>query len=349
MAHIECVSSFHPLTTQLTPKPKLHPMPPLIQPGGVLRRMHVRYTARRKLALLTMAKHLQDEECILLRKSTEHVQVSALLLTRWTELLSLGNNPIKALLKTTKKSIHPSPLGQLKPLEEALLRYIFKQRKQGIKISILSIVVVASNLSTNFGEKDFVARCSAVKQFVRAHSVVYQMGMHICQHKSEEVEAEASNFMCLIHPLLFGPHRDRRFILNMDQMLVNFLMSTKKTLELVGKKTIHIRTSTNNTRRATVAVTIAGDGTVLPLTIIFKGKHDGHIAQLKFATYPAGHHYCCQDAVWMDKHVMLAWVEEVLAPYVATAPDDIIPLLMLDSYQCHMMASVVYKIQEFVG
>ncbi len=43
---------------------------------------------------------------------------------------------------------------------------------------------------------------------------------------------------------------------------------------------------------------------------------------------------------------MLAWVEEVLAPYVATAPEDIILLLILDSYQCHMMASVVYKIQE---
>ncbi len=47
----------------------------------------------------------------------------------------------------------------------------------------------------------------------------------------------------------------------------------------------------------------------------------------------------------MDEQVMLTWVEEVLAPYVATAP-EIILLLILDSYQCHMMASVVYKIQE---
>ncbi len=116
----------------------------------------MRYTARCKLALLTMAKHLQDEEGILLRKSAEHVQVSALLLTRWVELFSLGNDPIKALLKTKKKSIHPGPLGQLKPLEEALLRYIFEQREQGIEISILSIVVVVSNLSTEFGEKDIL-------------------------------------------------------------------------------------------------------------------------------------------------------------------------------------------------
>jgi hypothetical protein len=62
------------------------------------------------------------------------------------------------------------------------------------------------------------------------------MGTHICQRKPEEVEAEASNFMLLIHPLLFGPHCDRRFILNMDQTPVYFLMSSEKTLKLVGKK-----------------------------------------------------------------------------------------------------------------
>ncbi len=137
-------------------------MPRLAQPGGALRQMRVRYTARRKLALLTMAKCLWDEEGISLRKSAEHVQVSAGLLVKWKECFSLGNDPIKALLKTKKKSIHPGPLGQLKPLKEALLNYIFEKREQGIKISTLAIVVVASNLSTKFGKKNFVPRCSAL-------------------------------------------------------------------------------------------------------------------------------------------------------------------------------------------
>jgi hypothetical protein len=136
-------------------------------------------------------------------------------------------------------------------------------------MSILSIVMLVSNLSTAFGKKDFVARCSAVKRFVRAHLLIYQMGTHVCQHKPEEVEAEASNFMRLIRPLLFGPHRNQRFILNMDQTPVYFLMSTKKTLELVGKKTIHVRTSMNDTRRATVAVTILSDSTLLLSTNFF--------------------------------------------------------------------------------
>jgi hypothetical protein len=49
-----------------------------------------------------MMKPHQDKEGIFLRKSAEHVQVSALLLTRWAEHFSLGNNPIKAMLKKKK-------------------------------------------------------------------------------------------------------------------------------------------------------------------------------------------------------------------------------------------------------
>jgi hypothetical protein len=99
-------------------------------------------------------------------------------------------------------------------------------------------------------------------------------------------------------------------------------------LEMVGVSTIHIRGLSNNIKRATMAVTIAGDSMPLLSTIIFKWKHNVRIAQTEFATYPASHHYCCQDAVRMDKQVKLAWVEEVLAPLIATAHKEIIPLLI---------------------
>ncbi len=43
---------------------------------------------------------------------------------------------------------------------------------------------------------------------------------------------------------------------------------------------------------------------------------------------------------------MLKWIDEVLAPHVATAPPGIVPLLFLDSFTVHMMGSVINKIQE---
>ncbi len=152
--------------------------------------------------------------------------------------------------------------------------------------------MVASNLSTKFGKKDFAVRCSTIKHFVRAHSLVYRMGTHVCQRKPEEVEVEASNYMHLIRPLLFGPHCNWNFILNMDLTLVYFLMSMKKTLELVGKKTIYIRTWTNDTRQATAAVTIADDGMVLPSTINLRGNmtgafHDQSLQRTRQATITA--------------------------------------------------------------
>jgi hypothetical protein len=105
------------------------------------------------------------------------------------------------------------------------------------------------------------------------------MGTHESQHKPEEVQEEAADYMRLIRPFLVGNHRDLRFILNMDQTPVYFSMNSKSTLEIIGKKTIHIRTSTNDTKRTTVAVTIAGDGTVLPSVVVFKGKANGRIAK----------------------------------------------------------------------
>ncbi len=41
-----------------------------------------------------------------------------------------------------------------------------------------------------------------------------------------------------------------------------FSMNPSTTLAEIGTKTVHIRSSTNDTKRATVAVTIAADGTV---------------------------------------------------------------------------------------
>ncbi len=173
-----------------------------------------------------------------------------------------------------------------------------------------------------------------MQRFLRAHSIVYRMGTHVSQHNPEEVAREAADFMSLMRPIVTGPHCDRRFILNMDQTPVYYSMSKKRTLV------------TNDTKRATITVTIAADGTLLPSTMIFKGKRDGQIAKSELKTLSTIHHYKCQDNAWMDEDVMLTWVTDILQPYVEEAPENIIPLLILDSYRCHMMASVVTQIEE---
>ena len=67
------------------------------------------------------------------------------------------------MLKSKKKVNCAGPLGQLKPLKNSLLRYVFEQCEQGINVSILALVVKALSLLPIFNEKHFVARVSAVK------------------------------------------------------------------------------------------------------------------------------------------------------------------------------------------
>jgi hypothetical protein len=260
--------------------------------------MHVRYTAHRILGLLTAAERLQHEKGMTIRNAAEELLVAHSLIVKWKKQQCAGGGacPIMAMIKSMKKAAHAGLLGQLKSIEQDLLRTLFEYREQGVEVNTFLVVVQASSLSPEFKAKNFTARCSTAERFMRAHSFVYRMGTHKTQRKPEEVEGEAKDYMRLIGPFVIGSHRDPRFVLNMDQTPVYFSMNSKRTYELIGKKTILIRTPTNDTNRATVAVTIAGDGTVLPSVVVFKGK-------AKFSMFPASHHYHCQDATWMDETV----------------------------------------------
>jgi hypothetical protein len=97
--------------------------------------------------------------------------------------------------------------------------------------------------------------------------------------------------MDLMRQIVEGPHRNRHIIINMDQTPVYFTMNAKRMLEVIGVKTVHICTSTNDTKCATVAVTITGSGAVLRSMVIFKGKPNGRITKTEFANYPTTHQW----------------------------------------------------------
>ena len=69
-------------------------------------------------------------------------------------------------------------------------------------------------------------------------------------------------------------------IINMDQSPIPYLYHSNRTLEIKGMKTVHIRASTVDTKRVTLAVTVDVSGKMLPPMLIFKGATNGHIANL---------------------------------------------------------------------
>ena len=85
-----------------------------------------------------------------------------------------------------------------------------------------------------------------------------------------------------------------------------------------GMKTVHVRASTANTKRVTLAVTVKASGKILLPMLIFKGATNGCIANCEFGTYPDCGHYCCQKKAWMDEEMMHKWIDLVLVPWGQT-------------------------------
>ncbi len=196
-------------------------MPHVLQPGGGGGKMRVRYTARRKRSLIATSKRMIAEG-MTLRAAAEELCVRVANLLRWT-LQGMGEiDLLEKILRSKKRAAHTGPSGQLKAIENELLRYFFEQREQGVEIKVFTVVLRASFLSPEFREKSFTGRCSCVKRFMRAHSFAYRMGTHTSQRPPAEVEGEASDFMRFVRVIVSGANRDRRFILNMDQTPVYF-------------------------------------------------------------------------------------------------------------------------------
>jgi hypothetical protein len=185
-----------------------------------------------------------------------------------------------------------------------------------------------------------------IPRFLKKYSIVHRLGTKVSQHPPAEAIQEAMEFQQFIKPMLLGPERDLHFIINMDQTPVYFLMHPTRMLEVLGKITVAIRTTLSDTKHATVALTITAAGDQSVPMVVYKGTENGHIKQCKLALHDPTCIYKTQADAWMDKRVMLRWVEDVLAPNISLAPPTIVPLILLDLYQCHIMALVVNVIQD---
>ena len=83
-----------------------------------------------------------------------------------------------------------------------------------------------------------------------------------------------------------------------------------------------------------VAATVTASGKMLKPLAVLKGKPGACIETREFLTYPANNAYDCQQTAWMDERVMLLWVRRtILKPFIEDCPDNIQPLMLLDSYK----------------
>jgi hypothetical protein len=151
-------------------------------------------------------------------------------------------------------------------------------------VSVLMVMRRAKQILPQFALKSRVAQCHSALRFVRSQGLVFCLGTIESQRSPAETAAEALDYtMNVAHPKVVdqpGQHQD--FILNMDQIPVPFTYNSRKTLEIVGRRTVHVRKSTNYTKRATFATTVTASGKILKPLLICKGACNGRIVQANF-------------------------------------------------------------------
>ena len=241
---------------------------------------------------------------------------------------------------------HRGPAGYLDDIQEELIAFVTDWRDRGMPVTRFALVRKIGQLKPEFFEKTSTARLICVLRFLFTNNLVHRVATHTAQRPPDKVHKDAKSHLVLAVPKCVGPTRDPRFVLNMDQ--TNSKLggnSPSHTINQRGACIINMRTGTDDSKRCTVTLTVSASGEMQTQMVVYQGTKHGRIATCEIRDHPQGMKYAMQPKAWFDEATMLDWVDDVLKPYVATAPVGIIPILFLDSFKVHLLGSVADAIQ----
>jgi hypothetical protein len=110
------------------------------------------------------------------------------------------------------------PVGQLESVQDQLHAWLFEKREKGMAISITHVVWKAQKfIGPEFTTKSFNAKFCPTKRWLRRFAYVYRMQTNEATRAPAVVAGEALAFLLATRPSLVSPHRDKRYIFNMDQ------------------------------------------------------------------------------------------------------------------------------------
>ena len=288
--------------------------------GTPLKKKRRKWTNRQKLKFVQKVEEL-IEQGLSQTQACKQLNIPAQQLRQWKKQVEqLADSRPDAM--TTCDGMP----GFLEQVNDELVSYVFELREMGIPVRNNMIRLKGIELKPEFGNKSRNAQEKVVERWVKKSPFVRRMGTGESQRNPKEIVADAMEFIeNTVRPKIAAPNRHEDYIINMDQTPVYFSMESKKTLEVLGAKTVNIRVGTTDTKRCTYAAAITASGLQLQPYIIFKGTTHGKIAKKEIPKYDKTMLYATQKKAWMDELCMLDWVDRVLAPHLEQAPSWVAP------------------------
>ena len=304
------------------------------------------YSLREKALVLSLVEEKMKDESISLARAASAFNVPVCSIYRWRANASLPDLSDASSAFADKAKNHHGPEGFLEDIKEELVTFVTEWRDRGLPVSRFAVLQKATQYKPEFADKTLPARYMIISRFLHQNNLVHRLATHTSQKPPEAACEDARSYLKLVRPMLVGRTRDPRWTINMDQTNQFYGSSPKSTIEVRGQRTVNMRKGANDSHRCTVALTVTSAGNFLTPYIVYKGVEGGTIDQRELPHHPTGAIYTVQKKAWFDERVMLHWVAHVLAPYVATAPVGIIPILFLDSFKVHLLGSVANAIQN---
>jgi hypothetical protein len=158
-------------------------------------------------------------------------------------------------------------------LEQQLLDWVIEQRARKFMVTYNSLRAKALAIKVQLGNcEEFRASPSWLRGFLARNHLSYRTPTHVAQQNTKTPELKCKIILNFLNKLnMLSTRYDLRSIYNMDESPFYFDKIAKRTIDIVGSKSIDVNTSGNDKNRFTVTVTISADGTLYPFYVILRG------------------------------------------------------------------------------
>ena len=236
----------------------------------VRKRHAYNFTVKQKILMALQAYRIPRN----ISNAARQYSVSRQQLIKWhKDILKLKD---KASINPNAKTIHKGRKIADDDIEPAIKDWILERRAQNLSIQTRHIIAHAIHLRPNFKGGNHGKQVKWVYRFLGRNGLSIRRPTRVGQklsHHLQEVQDDMTQSVRTrlaeggsLHGL------DLRNFVNMDQTAVWFEMKSATTVDTVGARTVSVRDSGSNSKRCTVCLAVAADGTKLPPFVIFKGK-----------------------------------------------------------------------------
>lgn len=214
-------------------------------------------------------------------------------------------------------------------LENNLYRWVTAQRDSGRSVSTIQIRMKAKVLAAEMKIENFTGNSSWCYRFMKRKNLSVRMRTTVGQKLPDDWEEKQKGFLEYFLKLRNDGDYDLKHIINMDEVPLMFDCPPNKTVQEKNSTTVSIATTGHEKTSMTVVLACCADGSKLKPMVIFKRK------TMPKDDFPTGIVIEVNEKGWMNKNVMIKWLDEVWRKR-KDAFFNPKGLLILDSMKAHL-------------